>query len=599
MGPNLFSPREGAVLDLTLDDEERAALLLEWRMLVRELAGHLGWAGAELQIREHPGGAQCFLAAPIDALLTATEVNEQAWHAAEALVERGIRPNVADLAARLRVHQLHESAPRLVALQHAAHRHALTFTFDDDAVSIGAGEGSRTFTRPALPAPDEVPWEALRDVPVALVTGSNGKTTTTRALAAMLREAGLVTGLSSTDGVWVDDECLADGDYSGPMGARLVLRHRRVQGAVLETARGAMLRRGLATTRACAAIVTRVAADHLGEYGVHDLETLGRVKLLVARAVVPGGRLVLNADDATLVALAPSLHLPAAPLMSAMSAMSAMPAMPAMPATPAAPAGANAATHAPPPIAWCSLRDDHPVVRRHVAAGGDACVVRAGELVLLGAAGETSLGRVDGMPLALGGAASYNVANLQAAAVAALAMGVPVAAVRAVLARFGRHPGDNPGRLERYTLRGARIVVDFVHNADGWDALWQALDPPRWGRRLVVVGQAGDRDDDALDALVQAIWRGGPTRVFVKEMARYHRGRAPYVVRERLASAFTALGLAPDQVVRTESEDEAVRLALAEARDGDLLLLAVHDDLDAAERALQQAGATPVPPLER
>lgn len=583
MGPNLFSPREGAVLDLALEEDERAPLLLEWRMLVRALAERLGWAGAELQIREHPGGAQCFLAAPIDALLTATEVNEQAWHAAEALVDAGIRPDVPDLAARLRVHREHEAAPRLVALQHAAHRRALTFTFDDDAVSIGAGEGSRTWSRPALPAPDDVPWDALRDVPVALVTGSNGKTTTTRVLSAMLRAAGLVTGHSSTDGVWVDGACVAAGDYSGPMGARLVLRDRRVQGAVLETARGAMLRRGLATTRAQAAIVTRVAADHLGEYGVHDLETLGRVKLLVARAVVPGGRLVLNADDETLVALAPTLHLP-------------VPASPGGSARAAAHAPSHGAAPPPPPIVWCSLRDDHPVVQRHVAAGGEACLVRAGELVAITAAGATALGPVAGMPLTLGGAASYNVANLQAAAAGALALGVSPDAVRSVLARFGRHPADNPGRLARYALRGARLVVDFVHNEDGWNALRQAMPPGRWRRRLVVVGQAGDRDDAALDALARAVWQWGPERVYVKEMPRYRRGRAPYEVRERLAHAFLSLGLPPGALVRAESEDDAVRQALAEAGEGDLVMLAIHDDLAAAERALQQAGAVPVDP---
>jgi len=555
-GPNLFSPREGAVLELALDDDQRAPLLLEWRMLVRALAERLGWAGAELQIREHPGGAQCFLAAPIDALLAATEVNEQAWHASEALVDHGVHPDVTDLAARLRVHRQHEASPRLVALQHAAQRHALTFTFDDESVSVGAGAGSMTWDRSALPDAEEVPWPALHDIPVALVTGSNGKTTTTRALVAMLREAGLVTGHSSTDGVWIDGQCVATGDYSGPVGARLVLRDRRLQGAVLETARGALLRRGLATTRAGVAIVTRVAADHMGEYGVHDLDTLGQVKLLVARAVVPGGRLVLNADDETLVRLAHTLH-PA------------------------------------PAITWCSLHGEHPMVERHVAAGGEACLVRGGDLLMVSAGGTTSLGEVARMPLTLGGAASYSVANLQAAAAGALALGVAVPAVRAALSRFGTHPADNPGRLALYALRGARLVVDFVHNPDGWAALWAALAPARWRRRLVVVGQAGDRDDDALDALARAVWRGSPTRVFLKEMPKYHRGRAPYEVRERLAHAFLALGLDPDALVRTDSEEDAVRQALAEAREGDLVMLAVHDDLGAAERALQQAGAEP------
>ncbi len=151
-------------------------------------------------------------------------------------------------------------------------------------------------------------WGALADIPVALVTGSNGKTTTTRLLAAMLARAGYTPGYTSTDGVWCAGHEVDHGDYSGPVGARLVLRDRRVTAAVLETARGGMLRRGLATHRAHVAIVTRVSADHMGEYGIHTLDDLGEAKLIVARALVPGGRLVLNAEDDTLVRLASSLR---------------------------------------------------------------------------------------------------------------------------------------------------------------------------------------------------------------------------------------------------------------------------------------------------
>ena len=158
----------------------------------------------------------------------------------------------------------------------------------------------------SLPFVADVPWSDLHDVPTALVTGSNGKTTTVRLIAACLRAAGHRPGYSCTDGLFIAGETVDSGDYSGPVGARTVLRERRVDAAVLETARGGILRRGLAVSRAKAAVVTNVSADHLGEYGIDDVGALADVKLTVASVVGATGLLVLNADDAMLRAKAGS-----------------------------------------------------------------------------------------------------------------------------------------------------------------------------------------------------------------------------------------------------------------------------------------------------
>ncbi|MFP5356208.1 MAG: glutamate ligase domain-containing protein, partial [Gemmatimonadota bacterium] len=322
--------------------------------------------------------------------------------------------------------------------------------------------------------------------------------------------AGHVAAVSSTDGVWRAGTLVDGGDYSGPAGARLVLRDQHVTAAALETARGGMLRRGLAINRATAAVVTRVAPDHMGEYGVHDLRTLGEAKLIVARVVIPGGRVVLNADDPTLVALARTVNTP---------------------------------------ITWFSLDPDSATVAAHVAAGGDACVLRDGTLWFVAPGGNASLGLAADMPLTLGGAARYNVANALAASAAALAMGVPADAVRATLARFGQSPSDNPGRLSLLEHNGARIVVDFVHNPDGWHALSDALRHVPAKRRIVVIGQAGDRDDEALDELAAALERapghGHPQGdAEVPEGARTrgnHRAPRPCLPRPRLSGRRAAL----------------------------------------------------------
>lgn len=552
MGANLFSSHPGAVLELLVTDDERPALLDAWQAAAQRFATRLGWTDSETLARVHPNGAQCFIAAPIDALLTATEVNEQAWLVADALVARGAVVDERDIVDRLQVHARHESRPRLRALQREAAARGVTFTFDDEAASLGAGTGSVTYPLAALPIPEVVRWEAVHDIPIALVTGSNGKTTTTRLIAAMLAEAGHVAAVSSTDGVWRAGTLVDGGDYSGPAGARLVLRDQHVTAAALETARGGMLRRGLAANRATAAVVTRVAPDHMGEYGVHDLRTLGVAKLIVARVVTPGGRVVLNADDPTLVALARTVNTP---------------------------------------ITWFSLDPDSATVAAHVAAGGDACVLRDGTLWFVAPGGNASLGLAADMPLTLGGAARYNVANALAASAAALAMGVPARAVRATLARFGQSPGDNPGRLSLLEYHGARIVVDFVHNPDGWHALSDALRHVPAKRRLVVIGQAGDRDDQALDELAAAVWSERPDMVILKEMPKYLRGREPGEITGRLAHAFRALGCPGDALRFADGELAAVQLAVAESRPGDLLILGVHADHHGAMRALQELGA--------
>src|SRR5690606_4543156 len=143
------------------------------------------------------------------------------------------------------------------------------------------------------PMPDDVPWQDLHAIPVALVTGSNGKTTTVRLLTAIAVAHGWHTANSCTDGLYLDGALIEGGDYSGPAGARSLLRDRRTQAAILETARGGLLRRGLAIKRADVAVVTNVSPDHFGEYGIHDLDGLADVKLTVARAIDADGILVL------------------------------------------------------------------------------------------------------------------------------------------------------------------------------------------------------------------------------------------------------------------------------------------------------------------
>jgi UDP-N-acetylmuramyl tripeptide synthase len=385
-----------------------------------------------------------------------------------------------------------------------------------------------------------VPWAGLHDVPTALVTGSNGKTTTVRLLAAIARAAGLADGLCCTEGVFVGGAAIDSGDYAGPAGARAVLRHRGVAAAVLETARGGILRRGLALRRADVAVVTNISADHLGEYGIAGADDLAEVKLTVARAL-QGGTLVLNADDAVLMAAA--ARLPHA-------------------------AGAVQALFA--------LDHAHPALAARRAAGGSSCGVRGGHLWLCHGDRETDLGVVAALPLTMGGVASHNLANAAAAALAAAALGLPEAAIVATLQTFGARPQDNPGRLERWTHRGAIVLIDYAHNPDGLTQLLRvarALRPRRLG---LLLGQAGNRDDGAILELAATAAAFAPDRVVVKELPLMRRGRAPGEVSAILLAGLRAGHLAAEHIAVEADEEAAAHTLLAWAQPGDVVALPVH-----------------------
>jgi UDP-N-acetylmuramyl tripeptide synthase len=296
-GAGLFGPRPGAVLDVRLEGETAEAVAEAWGRQARRALDAVGWTGETTAWRASRADLSLFLSAPPDALYAATELNELAWACAESVLSGGPPPELQPAISGIRAAIAGERNPALHLLSAEAARRHVAMLADDDEVSVGMGAGSLTFPARDLPAPSALPWERVHDVPVAIVSGTNGKSTTVRLLGAIVSAAGRRAGLSTTDGLTVGGEAIASGDFSGPEGARRILRDHRVEAAVLETARGGIQRRGLALGRADVAAITNIAADHIGEFGIHTLDDLADVKFVVAQALPPGAPLVLNADD--------------------------------------------------------------------------------------------------------------------------------------------------------------------------------------------------------------------------------------------------------------------------------------------------------------
>jgi len=566
-GPNLCFGACGAVLEAPLPGGGEAAALTCWEGLITQMRQSLGWTRGPVVARTHASGATLAFAAPEDQLFTATEVNEWAWQRALEATTTLVfprpfapgHPAVGDptsAAATLAAMAADEARPALMALLEAARKRNLPAYLGEGLVSLGAGKGHQTWPIDAPPPPEQVPWSRLHDIPTVLVTGSNGKTTTTRLLAAMAAAQGWAPGFTCTDGISVAGAILETGDYSGPMGARAVLRDARVEAAILETARGGILRRGLAVAQTAVAIITNVSPDHFGEYGIHTLEDLAKAKLVVARAVAPGGLLVLNADDPLLVAHG---------------------------------RGPGCA------LGWFSLDADHPRLREHRRLGGATCGVQAGHLSLAWKGTVHDLGAVAAMPLSAGGHAAYNISNLAGAALAAAALGIAPAAIARVLATFGAAHGDNPGRLESWRFGGLTLFMDYAHNPEGLAGLLTvAVASRHTGRLGLVLGQAGNREDEAIRQLADAAARFQPDQVVLKDLDGYLRGRVPGEVPELLRQELEAEGVPADRMQVVLPEEQAVLALLTWARPGDVLVLPVHAQVarDAVRARLDRLEAT-------
>ena len=528
-GRHLLLDGPGAAIDVPEGDGARVAA----RAL--DAARVLGWP-THLTQHAHATGVTLAVRAPIDVLYAATAMLE--WAAEQAPIDG---PEFdAVIAARDA-----EANPRLREL---VERFGPAAAFvGEDELTLGLGKHGRSWPVADLPAA-----ATLVDpprLPVAYITGTNGKTTTTRILARLVRSAGLTPGYSSSDAIVIGEEVLESGDWTGPWAARRVLRDPRVDVALLETARGGILRRGLVLDGADVAVVTNVTPDHFGEWGVDDLPTMARAKLVVGEALREGGVLVSHARCAVLV--------------DAVAALAAT--RPDLTRVTFADEGDG--PHDPRVTAWADATTLH---------GPDGLTVPLADI-----------------PATIHGTARHNVENALAASLAAWALGLSADAIAHGLRAFRPSLRESRGRLNRYRLpSGALVVLDFAHNPDG---VTRVVDTVRaWPavRRTVLVGQAGDRSDDDLRDLALAVAPMGADRVVLKELSHKLRGRelgeVPAILRRELIAA----GVAATAITApTPDETSGVEASLDGLADGDLALLLVHEALDDTLAVLAARGA--------
>jgi cyanophycin synthetase len=445
----------------------------------------------------------------------------------------------------------------------------------------------------SIEAAGSTPPAWLRDddrrIPIISISGTNGKSTVTRLITHILMRAGRRVGSTTSDGVLVNERMVDPGDWTGPGGAAQIVGRRDVDVAVLETARGGIVLRGMGYESNEASVLTNVSSDHLDLQGIHTLPELAEVKATICRITRPDGWVVLNADDPHVATIGRRVRARVA-FFSIAARTSA-------------------------------------TVRRHLAAGGRVYAVRRGALVELNGAEHRGhvLADIRDVPIAIGGLARHNVANALAAAGGARALGATIEEVGDGLRDFQPSTDRSPGRLNIFRLGSRIVIVDFAHNEAGVDAILDVAEGIAGGAAgraapiTVIIGTAGDRPDDTLRGIGRIAARRAQ-RIAIKETLHYLRGRSrESLVGELMAgirsglAAGSGAGRASGRVAGTKtagldvpvyrSETVALRAELngagaaAEGTKGDaprVIVLMCHEERVEVFGLLRELGARPV-----
>ncbi|MEN9865666.1 MAG: cyanophycin synthetase, partial [Pseudomonadota bacterium] len=373
-------------------------------------------------------------------------------------------------------------------------------------------------------------------VPIAAITGTNGKTTTTRMLAHITKMAGYTPGLTTTDGIYIDGQGTVEGDMTGPVATRMVLSDPQIDIALLEVARGGLLRAGMGVPFVNVGAVLNVQPDHLGLKGIDTLDQLAEVKRIIVE--VAKDCAVLNADD---------------PLVLKMSAHT------------------DAKN-----ICYVTLNPAHPVVREHIRAGGRACALEAGVngqmITLYDKGGHIPLVWTHLIPATLEGRAVHNVQNAMFAAAVAFSLGIKLDAIRQGLRTFDTTFFQAPGRMNIFNEHPFKVIFDYGHNAHAVQAMADlATRLDVLGRRIVVLSAPGDRRDEDILAIAQAV--GGRFDHYICRRDDSLRGRGSEEIPNMLADELRRMGVEPDALEIIPDEQESIDRALNMAQQGDLLLV--------------------------
>ena len=413
-------------------------------------------------------------------------------------------------------------------------------------IEVNAAPGFRMHLEPTTGRPRNVaapvidmlfPYEDNGRIPIIAVSGTNGKTTTTRLIAQMAAQSGFTTGFTTTDGIYLDKQRIYKGDCSGPASAQVVLKDKATEFAVLECARGGILRSGLGFDKCDCAVITNVAEDHLGLNGIHTLEDLARVKEVVAKSVSEDGYVILNADDDLVYAMRETVT---------------------------------------GRVALFSMYHDSLRVQKHCESGGIAAYPEDGYIIIRESNYIRPIEELENIPLTYGGKATFNVANVLGAVLAAYVSKLAMPAIRSTLRNFKNSLELTPGRMNFIEFENFTMLLDYAHNSHGVKSIGAFIGSLPASKKIGVITAVGDRRNEDIIALGEAA-----APLFDELIIRHDddlRGRTALEIRVLLQQGIQKA--APGKkVFYSSSEGEAVDKAI-ELAIPDSLIVFLVDNID-------------------
>ena len=363
-------------------------------------------------------------------------------------------------------------------------------------------------------------------IPIIAVTGTNGKTTTTRLLAHIVKNNGYKVGFTTSDGIYIQNHMMEKGDTTGPISAEYILKDPTVEFAVLETARGGILRSGLGFNRCDIAIITNIQEDHLGIADINTLEDLARVKSTVVRAVKKDGWAILNAEDEQCIRIASDLSCN---------------------------------------IAWFSLDEENPLIKKLSKEGKIVCVYENGFITVKKGEWKIRIERATHVPLTMGGKAKFMIANVLAATLAAYLQGFKTEDISLSLQTFIPSAAQTPGRMNIFEFKRFKVLIDFAHNASGYLGVEDYLSSVEANKKIGIIAGVGDRRDEDIRECAKIAGRMFDHIIIRQE--KHLRGRTEQELIDLLLEGISASGRVVTHEIISK-EVEAIKHAINSAEEG-------------------------------
>ncbi|MFT6834327.1 MAG: cyanophycin synthetase [Francisellaceae bacterium] len=538
VGPNLFFIESGTVLDIPLEHDKQKLVEL-WQAEAERILPELRFDVIKLDYKIYNNGIRLALVAPFDITMASCDVIDFIWASACQIFEEGAAKSIDEAKNMLIPIIESEENLKLREIHKLALSKGLNIFYDEGLVTIGSGKKSFQFNVDDLDI-NQIPWATISDIPIVLVTGTNGKTTTVRMTSFICQESKKVVGYCSTDWVMIDGKIVDRGDFSGPTGNKFVLTNPDVDVAVLEVARGGLLKRGLANTHVTAAAVTNISPDHLGEDGVETLADLAEAKGIVYSAVESKGHAVINLDDPNMLARISQIK------------------------------GEKV---------FVSQKLSEDELQPYIDGADYVCFVKNSAFYFKSKNIEHKIAELKDVPITVNGFAKHNVENTLVAICLSYELGCDLDQISNALKIYQNSDKENLGRANVFKVQGATVILDFAHNAAGIKAIFEMAQGYEGKEITILFGQTGDRKFSIHD-MCEIIEQYKPKQVLVKDTEIYLRGAEKGEVPALIESSLLLHGYPKANIKHFAIENDAVDYALDNLKSSETYILCCHEKVE-------------------